>query len=158
MRIYEAREESGSVQVAAIPAELAEEFFPNVEEYAIRALNHAYDGMTVETLIKRIIEGNLILVVVTVEGEIRASMTVELCEIPMGRIAHCMTLSGDDLESWVDEFIDTWKALGEALDCDAITIKGRAGWERYARRYGFKHMYTNMYLPLSKSEDKNVSI
>jgi len=150
MKVLEAKNDDGGVVVAAIPADLALEYWENVEEYAARALEHAYDGMTVETVLERIVDGRLILVVITVGGVIKASMTIEICQIPMGKIAHCMTLSGDDLESWVDEYIEIWTKLGEALGCEYITIKGRAGWEKYARRYGFKHMYTNMALKIGE--------
>lgn len=156
MRVYEAKHDNGSVQVAAIPADLALEYWSNVEDYARRALEFAFDGMTVETVLDRIVRGNLILIVVTVEGKIKASMTIELVDLPIGRIAHCMTLGGEDLESWVDEFVETWKLLGEALGADYITIKGRAGWERYARKFGFQHMYTNMYLKIGDSKNERI--
>lgn len=150
MKTYQSWVVDDMVEVALIPADMVAGYWSNVEEYARRALEFAFDGMTVETVLERIVKGNLILVVCTVNGEIKASMTIEVCELPVGRIAHCMTLAGDDLESWVDEFVDTWKSIGKALNCDYITIKGRAGWERYARKYGFKHMYTNMYLKLEE--------
>ena len=147
MKILEAQVDRNPVRVVAIPANCAREYWPNVERFAESALQHAADNMTVQTVLEMIVSGNLILVVVTDERDVPlASMTFEVVDKPEGKICHCMTLGGDDLETWVEDFVEVWRAVAKQLDCKRVTIKGRAGWERYAKRFGFEHQYTIMSL------------
>lgn len=149
MRILEAQIDKSPVKVVAVPAELAREYWPNVERFASMALEHAADQMSTGAILERIIDGKLILIVVTDETDSPvASMTLEIVDQPRGRICHCMTLGGEDLEQWVATYIEVWRAVALELECDYLTIKGRAGWEKYATRHGFKHQYTIMSLPI----------
>ena len=147
MKILEAQIDQEPVKVCAVPAELAGEYWPNVERFATMALEHAADDMSTNDILERIVDGSLILVVVTDEDDQPiASMTLEIVNKPTGRICHCMTLAGVDLEKWVETYIRVWRAVAVELQCDRITIKGRAGWSKYAKRHGFKHQYTIMSL------------
>ncbi len=115
-----------------------------------RALVHDYDGMTSEQILARILLDDLTLLIVERRGEIIACMTLEWVH-RRERICHCMTFAGDDMETWVDDFIDAWRAIGKEAGCRYLSIKGRKGWERYAaKRFGFAHAYTLMYLDLEE--------
>jgi hypothetical protein len=149
MKIMEAQIDRNPVRVVAVPGHMAQEYWPNVERFANQALEYACDGMTVQTVLEMIVDGRLILIVVTdANDEPIASMTFEVVQQARRKICHCMTLGGDDLEQWVETFVGVWRAVALELGCDAVTIKGRAGWERYAKRFGFEHQYTIMTLPI----------
>ena len=124
----------------------------DVEPIIARALQHDYDNMTTNQILARILLNDLTLVLVESNGSIVACMTLEYVQ-RVQRICHCMTFAGDDMANWVDEFIDTWREIGRETGCKYLSIKGRKGWERYsARRYGFTHAYTQMYLDIEDSE------
>lgn len=119
-----------------------------VEPHIEQALEHAFDDMTPTQVLGMILTDRLNLVLVTKGPEVVASMTFELCEYASGKVCHIMTVGGDDMEQWVDEFVEVWKAIGIETGCSHLSIKGRAGWARYARKHGFKHSYTYMRLEL----------
>jgi hypothetical protein len=149
MTAFAMETEFPGIHVFGIMPEQATEYWPQVEPFAAMALEHAVDGMTTADVLDRIVDGSLVLIVVTDDiGKAIASMTLEVVDQPRGRICHCMTLGGIDLEIWVHEYIGVWKQIARELDCDYITIKGRAGWEKYARKFGFEHQYTIMTLPI----------
>ncbi len=127
--------------------------WPTIKPMIERALEHDYDGMTPEQVLARILLDDLTLLLVERGGEIIACMTLEWIH-RTERICHCMTFAGGDMESWVDEFIETWRKLAKELNCRYLSIKGRKGWEKYsARRFGFKHAYTQMFLDLESSNE-----
>ncbi len=128
-----------------IEPESAVKMWPDIEHFANEALEFAFDGMKTEDLLSWIVTGRLVLVVLTRDQEIIASMTLEIVEHEHEKICHCLTFAGEDLESWVEQWLDIWEMIARELGCQKITIKGREGWARYARRHGFQHMYTSMF-------------
>lgn len=122
--------------------------WPDISHFADDALEFAFDGMKAEDVLSWIVSGRLVLVVLTRDQEIIASMTLEIVERDHEKICHCLTFAGDDLESWIDQWLDIWETIARELGCQKITIKGREGWARYARRLGFQHMYTSMFRDL----------
>ncbi len=135
-----------SFRFAAIGPESVLHVWDKAEPIIKRALCYDYDGMTTNQILARILLGDLELLLVERGGAIIAVMTLEYVQ-RQERICHCMTFSGDDMAEWVDEFIETWKRIAKETGCRYLSIKGRPGWQRYAaRRYGFEHAYTQMYL------------
>lgn len=150
MSVIQVREEEAEPQFAVIPADKAFEMWPYINEHFDRALEHAYDNLPAEHVLARVLTGELYLMVVTRDADIVASFTFERVQNRAGATLHCMTLAGEDVDWWVDPFIATWKKLAREMGCNRISIKGRRGWERYAREKGFKHMYTIMHQELEK--------
>ena len=146
MMIREAKidERGDLVEVVAIPCQLAPKIWPMVEQYAAAALEHAFDGMTSEKILDYVLDDVLILVVITYDGEIVASATLEIDENENGKSCHCLTIGGEGIDFWIAEFMEVWRAIAREQGCDAITLKGREGWARYARKLGFQHQYTQM--------------
>ncbi len=137
----------------------ARELWPEIEQHAQMALEFAFDSMTAEHVLQWIVSGRLILVVITVDGAIKASLTIEICDNDDARLCHIMTIGGENMEAWVHDWLPIWKAIGQEMGADYITIKGRAGWARYARRYGnFEHMYTQMRLKIENPRDVSKEI
>lgn len=132
------------VEVAAVHPDLAKKLWPDLEQHADAALKHAFDGATPNQVLEAIMAGRLLLLVMTVNDEIYASATFELSEHCNGKTLHCLTIGGEYMEFWIEEFMHVFKRLARELDCKYITFKGREGWARYARKLGFKHYYTQM--------------
>ncbi len=63
-----------------------------------------------------------------------------------GEICECFGLSGtfEDAQAKVD----CYKALALSLGFKRATIHGRKGWERQAKQWGFKHLYSIMEVDL----------
>ncbi len=132
----------------------AQELWPELADHADRALQFAFDGMTNEHVLEWILTGRLILVVITVADKITASLTIEVCDNDDARTCHIMTIGGDNMEAWVHDWLPIWQRIAADQGCDYLTIKGREGWARYARKYGgFEHMYTQMRLKVDNPRD-----
>lgn len=119
--------------------------WPEIREHFEAALGFAHDRTTPEHVLARVLTGDLYLLVVSSADFLVASFTFERVQNRDGYTLHCMTLAGEDMESWVDQFLDIWKQLAAELGCSRISIKGRAGWQKFALKKGFKHQYTIMY-------------
>ena len=135
-------------QFCTIAPEDVLKVWPECEPHVEKALQHAYDDMTPTQVLGMILTNRLQLVLVTKGSQVVASMTFEICEYASGKVCHIMTVSGDDMEQWVNEFVGVWKAIGIETGCSYLSIKGREGWARYAKKHGFKHGYTYMRLEL----------
>lgn len=144
MQVVEMARDHGP-EFSILTGQIAIKLWPDLEATIEKALAFAYDDATAEQVLAKVLLEELYLLVITRDNKIQATATLERVQRKSGATLHCMTLGGDDLESWVDQFIDTWKVLAADLQCDRISIKGRAGWQRYAKAKGFKHMYTIMY-------------
>lgn len=129
---------------SAIPPENAKAIWPSIEHHAQTALEHSFDGMTAENILQWVITDRLVLVVITVDDKIKASITMEICEGKRGRTCHIMTLGGEEMESWLTEWVPVWVKIAREQGADNITMKGRKGWERVAKEFGFTHQYTQM--------------
>ena len=130
--------------VMVTPAD-ALKIWPEIERFAKEALAHAFDDMTSEEVLGWILSDRLLLLVITVDDRIVGAATLEIVDKLSGRVCHCMTFAGDDLETWESAWMDIWERVAREYGCNQITIKGREGWGRYARqRLGFSHVYTMM--------------
>ena len=134
-------------EFASLTPQQTVQYWPVLGPIIDRALENDYDQTTSHQVLGKILVNELTLIVVQKDGKIIAAMTIEYVNFKE-KICHCMTFSGDDMEGWVDEFIDIWRKLGAEIGCRYLSIKGRKGWQRYAKRFGFKHAYTQMYIDL----------
>ena len=145
-------ENKPQILVATVTPDLALEVWSQAEPIIARALEHDYDDMTTNQILSRILRGDITLLIILSDGEIIACMTLEYVR-RVDRICHCMTFCGDDMFSWVESFMDAWRQIASETGCKYISIKGRKGWERYAKRFGFQHAYTQMYLNIEEAEN-----
>lgn len=134
----------------AIPAEYCEEFWPNVREYADRALQYAFEDLTPEDILRDLISDNKVLVVITLDAEIKAALIVQIDVLKAGKNCCVMLAGGEDMLKWTEEWLGIWEEIAREQGCRYLTLKGREGWARYARRFGFKHGYTQMYKELTE--------
>ena len=128
--------------------ERAYQMWPDIGEYVDRALAYSHDDTTQFNIMAGILNERMICAVITIDHEIQGVGILEVAQLRNHRVLHCPIFSGDDLESWVEEWMDVWVAIARELKCDRVTIKGRQGWARYAKRFGFEHQYTMMSLDI----------
>ena len=148
MNVVQLNIDNQPYRFCAIEPEAVLKVWPQCVDHVEDALKYSFDDMTPTQVLGMILTDRLQLVLVTRGAEIIASMTVEFCEYASGKICHIMTVAGDDMEKWVDEFVEVWKAIASENGCAYISIKGREGWARYAKKHGFKHCYTYMRLEI----------
>lgn len=141
------------VHVQHIEADQVRRRWPGVELMVERAMEHSFSDTTTDDILARLVDGSLMMIVITREERPISVMCLEFVERLSGRTCHCMILAGESMETWIDQWMVTWWQVAADYGCDKISIKGRPGWARYAkRRYGFKHQYTVMSLDIERSE------
>lgn len=133
------------ITIQAIEPQQIREVWPSVKQFAKDALRHAFDDMTARDLLEMILLGELLLVVIKQDQQTLGIAAFEISGSSKGDYLHCMIFAGDDMSTWVDQFMALWHMLARHYGCRWISIKGRKGWDRYAsKRYGFEHCYTVM--------------
>jgi hypothetical protein len=146
MRVVNAQTQTAEdeISICMLEGQYAKQLWPDLEQYAQDALVHSFDDMTAADILHWIVSDRLQLLVVTIGNRIVGAGTLEIVERASGRICHCMTFAGEDLEQWEADWMMIWERVARAHGCNQITIKGREGWARYAKRLGFEHVYTTM--------------
>lgn len=71
------------------------------------------------------------------DGNIHAVMTTEIINYKQMRAVRIITVTGKDLEEWLDLLIETISAWGAENGATAIEFVGRKGWERVLSKRGF---------------------
>ena len=133
-----------TIKFAVVPSHLVEGIWDSVKRFVISALEFCYDDTTEYDLKQSIINNILLLVVITDNDKIVSSVTIEVSQLNGVKVCHIMTLGGEDIDSWINQFMRVWKAIAREQGCDFISMKGRPGWSRYAKKHGFTHQYTQM--------------
>lgn len=154
MRIVNAQTQTAEdpIRISLLEPADAKKIWHNVVQYADDALRHSFDDMTPEDILHWIISDRLLLLVVTIGDKIVGAGTLEIVERKSGRVCHCMTFAGEDLDRWESDWLEIWERVARAHGCNQLTIKGREGWAKYARkRLGFQHVYTTMVKRLEPS-------
>lgn len=146
MSVAVVRKRDKGTMISVIDNDTAIGLWPTIGEHFKRSLEAAHDDMTEHTLLAMTLDGRLIPLVICHDDVIVGSALLEIATFKTKRVLHCIHFAGDEMELWVDEWMETWKALARELGCNVISIKGREGWARYARKHGFKHTYTIMHL------------
>ena len=63
-------------------------------------------------------------------------------ENPAGRHVSVLALAGKHPEKWLKEMFDAAEGIAEALHCKGMIFRGRQGWMKHAKQYGFKPVQT----------------
>lgn len=151
MKMIEARViDDQVIAFNVIPSEDAAAFWPNVKDHCQDALLATFSDIPVDRVLELIVDGTIILVVVTIDDEIRASMTCEIIDTCSGKSCHIVTIGGEDLERWASDWLPVWIQIAREQGCSQLTVKGREGWARYGRKFGFVHQFTQMKLDISE--------
>jgi hypothetical protein len=138
-------------KVAILDGDRALSMWPTLQDHFERSLQFAHDDMTYKNILAGVLDGTLLLLVVHRDGEVVGSAALEVAELRDHRVLHCLHFAGRDLLDWGDTFVLNWEKVAHVVKCDRISIKGREGWAREARRYGFKHSYTVMHKDIGVS-------
>jgi hypothetical protein len=77
-------------------------------------------------------------------------IVTEVADFPRKRVLHVFLAAGDLSE--LKEMEPSLQFFAKALECDAITLSGRSGWERSLVSMGYKKIHTTLGKDLDGSE------
>jgi hypothetical protein len=71
------------------------------------------------------------------DGVLRAVMTTEVIEYLHYKSVRIITVTGKDLDAWLDVLIDTIAQWGKEQGAECMEFVGRKGWEKILSKKGF---------------------
>jgi hypothetical protein len=134
-----------AVTVTAIPPQLLGELWPKIKPLFDKVVDVSHYTLNTYVMRNRIMDGSNVLLAAVEGVDIIAIVTVNFYLNDNGmRVLEVPAISGDRLEEWAEQVIEALLQLKQERACDYIVGLGRAGWERYLKRYGFKPIMTVM--------------
>lgn len=77
-------------------------------------------------------------------------IVTELADFPRKRLLHVFLAAGDLAE--LKDMEPSLQFFAKTLNCDAITLTGRSGWERSLKTMGYKKIHTTLGKDLDVTE------
>lgn len=86
------------------------------------------------------------------QGE-RSLAITEIIDHPRARVLHVWMAAGD-MEELFDALYPRVEAFARFHGCDRITMVGRIGWQRAAKRIGFQDTHVAMTRMIASADDR----
>lgn len=121
------------------PGEIALELWPALVPFINRAAH--YHPFLDQAGLKLLVSRGYTTIFVAVEGDaVMGFAAVEVVQYPSHRVANIIFAGGaygflGPLTSGLMDMIEAW---ARANECGALSLTGRPGWTRLARRHGWK--------------------
>jgi hypothetical protein len=129
--------------VAAIKPENVVFMWPIVKSMLARAIAHSNGELEIDDILKRSIDGEILIVTISQEEEVVAAIAIEQRTFNSGkRILNLTLVGGNEMVNWMDKFSEIANNLAKDYKCDEIYIVGRPGWTRTLKRLGFETVHT----------------
>jgi hypothetical protein len=131
------------ITVAAIQPNMVEIIWPRVEAMIAMAIEHSNGELSLESMKRQIMKGEMLLLVVYEADIIVASLTLERRDFDSGlSVLNVTTAGGADLHIWMKDVLAVLEGLAEEQGCTELYIVGRPGWQRALKKIGFKPVHT----------------
>jgi hypothetical protein len=130
------------IEIVAIPKERVDEIWPVAEPVVAKVLPHNRGTYTTDDVLKDIKEGVSLLLMV-LEGEKCLATLVCTFEEQLGKKAlHMPIVCGERIDEWTDLCHETIPRIAAEYGCEMVTGRGRHGWLRKLKKYGYQELYT----------------
>jgi hypothetical protein len=151
MPAVSARSPDPELDVFAVDPGSVRHLWPVLGPYIQRGLDFGYDAYELEECRRRLEYGpggeepKLLAVVVIERGQELPLLvlTLELVEVQgIGRTCHYVTAGGEEMLRWIDWLEPIMVEIAREQGAEYLTTKGRPGWARTLKPYGYEHLYT----------------
>lgn len=131
-----------SIEIFGIHRDHIDELWMEIHPFIKMGCDYSAGELDPDDVYEMINEGYVVPIVMKDQGEIAAVITMEMTETKSGKTMFLMTAGGDNIDVWLDEFLDVADNIAKEQGCDKMAIKGRPGWVRKLKTHGFEHKYT----------------
>lgn len=76
------------------------------------------------------------------DGDTKAMLVTQIVPHPEHRVCQVYLGAGDDMDSWLPDFVSRLEQWARNMGCQWIDVAGRKGWERIGQSFGFRHAYS----------------
>lgn len=136
--------------IAAIPLELMDVIWSEVEPLLQLAIDESPDDLTMECVKSKIYSGHSLLLVLCSNGVIDIALTHEIREFDTGQKAlYTPLVGGKGMDKHFDDWFNVAKELAKELGCNQIRgFAARDGWLKYLKRVGWEEVHTTIRIKL----------
>ena len=128
---------SSSANLVTIPGDYVERVWPLIEGMAEKACTE-WHGCYAPEDIKKLSQEKKIQLWTAWRGKKPVCLLgTQIYSHPQMKVCEIMFVGGEDMDSWVDymkELMDWATQMG----CRSLVARGRLGWERVLKQYGFE--------------------
>lgn len=136
------------VEVIAIPVELIDNAWATIAPMYQKGIDEGSEEYDIDDLYYMIREGEVLPLVVLLEGRIIAAIGLKLDVYPIKRVLTILIAGGTQMDEWLAEVMAVIKRLATEQQADSIRISGRRGWVKALRDYGYKEIHTTVEMEL----------
>ena len=129
------------VNISAIPVERINEAWAYISPFIKKGLDEGLNECTMEEVKDRANSGE-VLVIIVEDDELLCVQTYEIVQKTNKKIMNLFTTGGIKLDIYIEELLIVIEKIAKNYNCDSIYTKGRKGWERKLKGYGYNHGYT----------------
>lgn len=141
--------------VSLIPLEGVLPTWPKVRPHLAKAVEYSGGRYETDDILVALFNNEQQLWVAFDDEGVKGAVVTQFTAYPRKSVLSVMHCAGDKAEEWREPMLKTLHKWAADHGCEAMEGYGRRGWERYMKRYGFKHLWTTVEVPIKK-EDEDV--
>lgn len=131
--------------ISAVKADLVPLVWPAVVDHIKSATDHSNGELTPQVMFDRLTAEEAVLITVSEEHNILASLVIEKRDFETGKSILNVTLAGGTrIEDWLEDFDKVLDDLAIDYECDDIYLVGRRGWVKKLKDFNYKPVHTVM--------------
>lgn len=127
-----------AVEFAFIMPDQLPIIWPHVEDYIKHALNYDPSEKEVDATLANIQDGKWLLAVAYVGKDIIAAYVMNIQHTLGAKVCSILYAGGKEMDKWLASWMDIWRNIALEQGCSRIVVRGRPGWQRTLKEYGFK--------------------
>lgn len=115
---------------------------PLVESWIMAGIDAGEIALDYEAIQHGVLCGDLTTVEIYLDGELRAVVICEVCEVAGKRTLSILTAGGTNAAAWCGAMHDATMQVARETGCVRMVILGRPGWRRLMRPHGWREAAT----------------
>lgn len=128
------------LDVALVPPGHVHNVFAHIQPYLLKSVEWSLSHDDADDLARSVFATTTQLWVVFDEnGVIHGYLATELVQYPKAKhlvVLHCAGQDGS-LDACVDRVFTVFESYAQDQGCDAVEIRGRHAWQKFAQKHGF---------------------
>ena len=130
--------------ITAIPQNLVEVVWEQVQPLIERVVNKAPDDLSVWAIKKRLVDGQTMLIAISEGSKIVAINVLSLEDLDSGKKVLVIPITaGDRMAEWMDDFFEVVTKIAKDFGCEELRgMSVRKGWMRILKERGWVENHT----------------
>lgn len=130
--------------IYGVKADNVRVIWPDIYNMVQDALDHGESLTRASTIFDALESRDMQLYVVSKDKEIDAVFITEITNYDDAKVCIVVVLAGTGLDKWLSQVEDTICRFAKSHDCEYVQLKGRRGWVKELKKYGWKESSVTM--------------